>query len=142
MPRSFVGQGSLKRRLTINLRLDQLPAQGWYLPASRSSVGSVQSAVCIPKQALQVCLCLSYANDHIVITIYLSRSPYMGSYANDHDLITIIVAVLTRTFFFFVNMAQIESFEKRELQLRKLLSDWPHSLIIDRGAAYCKQGHP
>lgn len=63
----------------------------------------------------------------------------MGSYANDRDLLTIIVAVLTRTFFFFfVNMTQIESFEKRELQLRTLLSDWPHSLIIDRGAAYCK----
>lgn len=43
----------------------------------------------------------------------------MGSYANDHDLLTIIVAVLTRTFFLFVNMTQIESFEKRELQLRK-----------------------
>lgn len=64
----------------------------------------------------------------------------MGSYANDRDLLTIIVAVLTRTFFFFffVNMTQIESFEKRELQLRTLLSHWPHSLIIDRGAAYCK----
>lgn len=44
----------------------------------------------------------------------------MGSYANDYDLLTITVAVLTKTFFFFlVNMTQIESFEKRELQLRK-----------------------
>lgn len=107
MPRSFVGQESLKRRLTINLRLDQLPAQGWYLPASRSSVGSAQSAVCISKQALQVCLCLPYANNHIVITIYFRRSPYMGSYANDHNPQPTYLyssgSYKDSVFFFFVN---------------------------------------